>query len=127
MSIAFNFFRTLLFTTPNAVVLSIWIGVGGCLCPISSSNCRCGMASCELIKSAASSASAADDITARMICEVVCIAPLFVGNSSFSDKKKWPPARLRAFVSERYDASLCAVSTMLLALYVTIASGFDMA
>ena len=80
MSIAFVRFGCIVcFTTPNAVELSICIGVGGCLCPISSSRCRIGTASRELIYSAPSSASAADDITAFIICATVNTAPLFVG------------------------------------------------
>ncbi len=44
MSMALSFFMTLLFTTPRAVVLSVWIGVSGCECPKDSSVCRAGMA-----------------------------------------------------------------------------------
>ena len=104
------------------MVLSIWIGVGGCGWSISSSNCRCGMASFELMNSAPSLASAAEDMIALMICEMVRMAPLLVGNSSFSDRKKCPPARLLAFVSYRYGALLWAASIILLARYVTTAS-----
>ncbi len=43
--IDFIFFITLLFTTPCAVVLSVCIGVGGCLCPRKLRACRAGMAS----------------------------------------------------------------------------------
>ena len=40
MSIAFVRFGCIVcFTTPNSVELSICFGVGGCLCPISSSRC----------------------------------------------------------------------------------------
>ena len=76
-----------LFTTPHAVELSTWIGVGGCLCPNSSSRCRIGTASRALMYSAPSSASAADDMTALMIWETVNTAPLF-GGSSLSSKQK---------------------------------------
>ena len=49
-SIAFVLFGCiLLLTTPNAVVLSVCIGVGGCLWPNSSSSCRSGMASRKLM------------------------------------------------------------------------------
>ena len=63
-SIAFNFFITWLFTTPSAGVLSVCIGVGGCLCPKYSSVFRAGVASRQLIKRAPTSASAVDGMTA---------------------------------------------------------------
>lgn len=90
-----------LLTTPRAVELSVCIGVGGCLCPISLRRCRIGTASRELMKRAPSSASAADDITALMIWAIVSTAPLLRGAWSFSDMKKCPPARLLAFDSDR--------------------------
>ena len=77
---------------PSAVELSIWMGVGGCGCPNSSSRCRSGIASRALMYKAPSSASAAEDITALIICAIMSIAPLFHGMSSFSERKKWPPA-----------------------------------
>jgi hypothetical protein len=48
---------------------------------------------------------------------------MFGGLAVLLDMKKCPPARLRAFDSERYDALLCPARTMSLAWYVTIASG----
>ena len=69
MSIAFVCFGYIVFvTTPSAVELLIWIGVGGCGWPISLRRCLCSIAARELIYSAPSSASAADDMTALMIC-----------------------------------------------------------
>ena len=50
-------------TNPNSVVLSVWIGVGGCLWPISSTVVRAGIAYRELIYSAPISASADEVIT----------------------------------------------------------------
>jgi hypothetical protein len=47
---------------------------------------------------------------------------LFGGLAVLLDMKKCPPARLRAFDLERYDASLCPARTMSLAWYVMIAS-----
>jgi hypothetical protein len=44
-------------------------------------------------------ASAADDITAQIICAVVRIAPLLGGDGVLADMKKCPPAQLRAFLS----------------------------
>jgi hypothetical protein len=101
MSITFNFFIMLLFTTLSAVVLSVCIGVGGSLCTKYSSVCQARMASLQLMYRAPISASAADDMTALMICEIVRIAPLLLGIVSLFDMKKCPPALLRALVSER--------------------------
>jgi hypothetical protein len=50
----------------------------------------------ELINSAPSSASAADDITAFMICEMFYTAPLLMGISSEPAMNMWPPALLTA-------------------------------
>ena len=122
MSIAFNFFITFWLTTPNAVVLSVCIGVGGCLCPRNSKTCLAGTASRQLMNNAPTSASAAEDSTALIICEMVITAPLLSGVSALLDMKKCPPALLRALLLDRYDASLCAANTMSLALYVTIVS-----
>ena len=116
MSIDFKRLLAMLFVTkPCAVVLSVYIGVGGCLCPISSSAWRAGMASRQLMKSALSSASAAEDITDLMILATVRTDPLLVGYSAVLDKKKCPPARLLALDSERYEASLWPARTMSLA------------
>ncbi len=106
-----------------AVLLSICIGVLGYLCPISCSVFLQGTASWALINIAPSSASAADDMTALMIWAVLSTAPLLAGSSSFSERKKWPPALLHALGSLRCNASLCSASIILLALYVTIVSG----
>ena len=124
MSIAFNFLITFWLTTPNAVVLSVCIGVGGCLCPRNSKTCLAGTAaSRQLMNNALTSASAAEDSTALIICEMVITAPLLSGVSASLDMKKCPPALLCALLLDRYDTSLCAANTMSLALYVTIASG----
>ncbi len=77
------------------------------------------------INNAPSSASAADDMTSRMICEMLRKAPLFVGMSSFDDMNMCPPARLRALGLDKYDASLWMASTMSLALSVRMASSCD--
>ena len=110
-------------TKPRAVVLSVWIGVGGCTWPISSAVILAGMACLELMKSAPISASAADDTTDLMICAIFSTALLFFGSLELSDMKKCPPARLLALGSVKYEASLCTASTMLLALNVRMASG----
>ncbi len=53
------------------------------------------------INRAPSSASAVDDMTARMICDIFRTAPLLVGILSFADVNMCPPARLRALDSDR--------------------------
>ena len=107
MSIDFNRLLAMLFVMkPCAVVLSVCIWVWGYLCPISLSAWRAGMALRQLMKSALSSASAAEDMTDLMILATVRTEPLLVGYSVELDKKKWPPARLLALDSERYEVSL---------------------
>ena len=88
-------------TTPNAVVLLVCIGVGGCLYPIISSACCAGIAYLQFMKRDTSSASAAEDITDLMIREKGRMEPLFAGMSSSLDMKKCPPALLLAFDSEK--------------------------
>ena len=75
------------------------------------------------MKRAPSSASAAEDMTDFIICAMVMTAPLFVVMAELLDIKKCPPDMLHAFVSEIYEASLWPARTILLALYVMIASG----
>ena len=85
------------------------------------------MASRQLMKRAPSLASASEDMTALIICEMVMTAPLLGGMAELLDMKKCPPALLRAFVSERYEASLWPARTILMALYVMTASGWEAA
>ena len=87
----------LLVTTPSAVVLSVCIGVGDCLWPISSSAWRARMASRQLMKRDPSLASAAEEMTAWIICAVVTTAPSFCGMAELLDTRKCPPALLRTF------------------------------
>ena len=56
---------------PTAVVLSTWIGVGGCGCPNAWSVIRNTLASCALRKRAPSSASAAEAATSLRIAHVM--------------------------------------------------------
>ena len=88
----------LLVITPCAVVLSICIGVGGFFPPISPRAWRVGMASLQLMNSAPSLASAADDMTALIILATVNTDPLLGGTYVLLDIKKFPPAMLLAFV-----------------------------
>ena len=54
----------------------------------------------QLMNSAPSSASDADDMTELMILEMVNTAPLLVGNAVLLDVKKLPPALLLYFFRE---------------------------
>ena len=80
MSIDFSFFITLFLTTPSAVVLLVWIDVGGCLCPIYSSAWSDGIAYLNLMYRATILASAAEDMIFLIICAIVSMAPLFGGS-----------------------------------------------
>ncbi len=62
-----------------------------------------------------SSASAMDDMKARIICEMLRTAPLLMGILSFLAMNMWPPARPQDLGLERYDALLWIARTMLLA------------
>ena len=73
--------------TPFAVELSVCIDVGGCRCPISVSMFLRWTASFALMKIPPSSASAAEDKTALIICDMLRMAPLFGGMSALVDKK----------------------------------------
>ena len=85
-----------LFTTPAAVKLWVWIGDGGCFQPISMNVWRTGTIYLAVMYSAPSSSSGADDIKNLMIWEIVRIAPFHLGIGLFSDKNVWASARLRA-------------------------------
>ena len=56
-----------LLTAPNAVVLLVCIGVGGCLCHMDLRMCLAGTASWQFMYSAPTLALAADDSTALII------------------------------------------------------------
>ena len=114
----------LLVTTPCAVVLYVCIGVGGSVCTISSSARSAGVSSLKLMKSAPSSASAADDMTTLMILAIVNTDPLLGGNSVLFDIKKCSPDLLMDFVSDKYEALLWLARTMSLAWYASMASGW---
>ena len=110
-------------TTPSAVLLSVWIGVLGCLCPISCSSCWMDTAWDALMYNPANSALAALNMTDLMMLEVLMIAPLLGGFLTSDDMKKCPPVLLQAPDSLKYDALLCIASTMSLFSYVRMTSG----
>ena len=110
----------------TAVVLSTWMGVGGCTWPRNLRACRNGMASFALSKVAAISVSAAEAMIFLTMAQRTCTAPLglaYSGLGHSSDKKKKPPALLLALDTERHDPSLCACSIMPLRLKRTFALG----
>jgi len=78
----------LLLTTPHAVVLSVRMGVLGCLWPISARSWRIGTAPLALMYSTPSSASAALDMTALSILEMLRTAPLLGGSLTLLEQKK---------------------------------------
>ena len=116
MSMALSAFgKILLVSSSCAVLLSVCIGVSGCGCPSLISVCRIETAVLALINRAPSSASAVDDMTARIICKMLRTAPLLMGILSFLTMYMWPPAWLRDLGSERYNTLLWIARTMSLA------------
>jgi hypothetical protein len=75
-------------TTPQAVVLSVWMGVLGCLWPISARSWHIETASFALIYSAPSSALAALDMTALSILKMLRTAPLLGESLTLEEQKK---------------------------------------
>ena len=84
-----------------AVELSVCIGVSGWGWPSPMSVCRIETAVFALMNNAPNSASAADDMTALIIWEILRTAPLLRGMFSFPAMNMWPPAWLQAFGSDR--------------------------
>ncbi len=84
-----------------AVELSVCIGVCIWGWPNSSSIVHMKTVVFALMNSAASSVSAADDMTDFMIWEMLRMAPLLIGILSSPAMNMWPPAWLRAFSSDR--------------------------
>ena len=78
----------LLVTTARAVVLSVCIGMGGFLWPVVSNEWRAGIASLQLMRRDPNSTSAAEYMTAFMICEMVRTDTLFGGTAELFDMKK---------------------------------------
>ena len=109
---------------PTAVVLSMCIGIGGCVCPISCNVSRMILACCALWNSAASSAAAADAATIFKIVHREWMDPLsliFVLFLGMELRKKCPPALLLAFDAVKYEASECMLRIMSDALYRIVA------
>jgi hypothetical protein len=90
----------MLLTIPTVVVLSMCIGVGGCVWPSSARMSHKTLASCAFKKSAPSSTSAAEAVTSLRMVHVIRMAPFSLIRSpswGILPRKKWPPAQLRAF------------------------------
>ena len=109
-------------SSARAVALSFCIGVRGCGCPSLISVCRIETAVFALMNRAPNSASAADDMTAQIIWEMLRTAPLLIGISLCPAMNMWPPAWLRDLGSKRYDASLWIARIMSLDQKVSTAS-----
>ena len=91
------FARILLVSRPCAVELSVWMGVHVCGWPNSSSVLRIDTTTLVLMNSAPSSASAAEDTIAPIICNMLSTVPSLVGISSFPAMNMCLPAWLQAF------------------------------
>ncbi len=91
------------------------MGVRICGCPISSSVPRIETTILGLMNNAPSLASAADNITGFIICEILSTAPLLMGMSSVPAMNVWLLALLWALGSDIYNALLCIASLILLA------------
>ncbi len=89
--------RILLVSSAYAVELLVWMGICGCGCPNSLSVHRMDTAVLALMNNAPSSASAAGDVTALIICKMFNTALLLMGISSVPAINMWLPALLRAF------------------------------
>ena len=74
------------------------------------------------MNSAPNSASAVDDMTALIIWEILRMALLLRGMFSLPAMNMWPPTRLCVLGSDKYEASLWMMRTILLAWNVNIAS-----
>ena len=70
------------------------------------------------------SASAAEDSTYFIICEIVKIGPFQQGMGSFSDRKIWAPDLLLDLVSLLKPESECSVRIISLEQYTMSSSGY---
>jgi hypothetical protein len=94
MPIILDSFGTMvLFVTPTAVELSVWIGLRGCSHPMSMRVCWWGTILQGAMNSAASSASVAKAMTNLIMVAIVRTAPLKSDGSS-SERKICAPALL---------------------------------
>ncbi len=87
-----HFDCTLPLITTSAIELSVCSGVGGCLCPNSSTMILMYTASLAIKYNPANSASVAEYITFLIMWAMFSTAQLFGGIGVSLDKKKCPPA-----------------------------------
>ena len=97
-----TFGRILLVSRVCAVESSVWMSVCVCGWPSYLSILHIDTAVLALMNSTPSSASAAEDITALIIWDMLNTAPLLVGIFSCPAMNMCPPAQLRAFGLDRY-------------------------
>ncbi len=96
MSIILDCFGTIvLFATPTAVELSVWIGLCGWGHPMSIRVSRWGAILQAAIKSAATSASVAEAMTNLIMVAILRTAPLKRGDGLSPERKMCVPALLR--------------------------------
>jgi hypothetical protein len=109
---------------PNAVELSVRRGVGGCMWHNSVSVTLSGAPLWALWKHAPTSDSAAEATTFLMMEATLRMEPFIVScYRGLSPQKDRPPRRLRAFETERYEASLWMCNIISEARYLMVASG----
>ena len=100
MSMAFGLLGWILFSTTDCISeLLFCIVILGFVCPIYMSDIICGTASLTFPYTALIYDYAADFVTTFIIWEIFNTAPLFLGVSSLSNKKKCPPIQLPALGS----------------------------
>ncbi len=102
----------LLVSSVCTIALSVCIGVRDCGWPSLISVCQIDTTVCAWMNRAPKSASTVDDMTARIICDILRMAPLLIGILSLPATNMWPLARLQDFGSERYGALLWIARTM---------------
>ena len=110
---------------PDAVELSICIGVGPCGCRISSNEVLSTSTSLALTNRSPNFAYAAEAITFSKMAATTNTATLclvFEVGLNLSLKKKCPPTLLLDLDTNRYDASLCIYNCIWLAQYLIVAS-----
>ena len=126
MPMALNLrFLTVSLMMPDAVDLSVCIGVGPCGCPISSIEVLSTSPSLVFMNRPPNSASAAEAITFFKMAATTNIAPLCLVcevGLHLSLRKKCPPTLLLALDSDKYYASLCICNFIWIAQYLIVSS-----
>jgi hypothetical protein len=101
-----------------AVALSVCIGVRGCGWPSSTSICHIKMAVFILMNRALNSVSTVDDMTPKIICEILRMAPLLKGMQSFPAMNMCLHAPLQAVDCKDHVACMVGEYCMLLCSHV---------